>query len=125
MPDAPVILALESSCDDTAAAVVAGGTLRSSVVSIQHEHDLYGGVVAGTVVKIHVTFVLFLVWIAGATWRAGGLEAALATTAFVLLLFSFITLATSDPQGLGYVEVELGESDVEATTALVSASSSP
>ncbi|MGJ3262860.1 MAG: site-2 protease family protein [Salinarimonas sp.] len=48
------------------------------------------GVIAGTVVKIHVTFVLFLVWIAGATWRAGGLEAAVATTVFVLLLFACV-----------------------------------
>lgn len=48
------------------------------------------GVIAGTVIKIHVTFVLFLVWIAGAAWRAGGFEAALTTTAFVLLLFACV-----------------------------------
>ncbi|MGP9818468.1 site-2 protease family protein [Salinarimonas sp. NSM] len=48
------------------------------------------GVIAGTVVKIHVTFVLFLVWIAGAAWRGGGFEAALTTTLFVLLLFACV-----------------------------------
>lgn len=48
------------------------------------------GVIAGTVIKIHVTFVLFLVWIAGATWRSGGFEAALTTTAFVVLLFACV-----------------------------------
>lgn len=48
------------------------------------------GVIAGTVIKIHVTFVLFLVWIAGAAWRGGGFEAALTTTAFVLLLFACV-----------------------------------
>src|SRR4051794_41843866 len=29
-------------------------------------------VIAGTVVRIHVTFLLFLVWIAGTHWRVGG-----------------------------------------------------
>ncbi len=39
------ILGIETSCDDTAAAVVANGTLRSSVVSSQQIHAEYGGVV--------------------------------------------------------------------------------
>ena len=41
------ILALESSCDETAAAVVEDGRLvRSSVIASQvEEHKLYGGVV--------------------------------------------------------------------------------
>lgn len=41
------ILALESSCDETAAAVVADGrTVLSNVVATQiEEHKLYGGVV--------------------------------------------------------------------------------
>jgi N6-L-threonylcarbamoyladenine synthase len=40
-----VILAIESSCDDTAAAVVADGALRSSVISSQRVHEAFGGVV--------------------------------------------------------------------------------
>ena len=44
--DRPVLLGIESSCDDTAAAVTAGGTLRSNIVSSQHAvHEAYGGVV--------------------------------------------------------------------------------
>ena len=41
------ILALESSCDETAAAVVTDGrVVRSSIVASQvEEHKLYGGVV--------------------------------------------------------------------------------
>jgi len=40
------VLGIESSCDDTAAAVLDGQTVRSSVVSSQHDlHDEYGGVV--------------------------------------------------------------------------------
>ena len=44
--DGPVLLGIESSCDDTAAAVAAGGVLRSNIVSSQHDlHEAYGGVV--------------------------------------------------------------------------------
>jgi len=40
------ILGIETSCDDTAAAVLRDGAVRSNVVSSQHElHDAYGGVV--------------------------------------------------------------------------------
>lgn len=41
-----IILAIESSCDETAVAVVQGRTVRSNVVASQvEEHKLYGGVV--------------------------------------------------------------------------------
>jgi N6-L-threonylcarbamoyladenine synthase len=40
-----VILGIESSCDDTAAAVLIDGELKASVVSSQEIHALYGGVV--------------------------------------------------------------------------------
>jgi len=41
-----VILALETSCDDTCAAVVElGGEVRSNVISSQEVHDRFGGVV--------------------------------------------------------------------------------
>jgi len=39
------ILAIESSCDDTSAAVVADGKVLSNVVSVQTAHAEYGGVV--------------------------------------------------------------------------------
>ena len=41
----PVILGIESSCDDTAAAVVAGGALQAGIVSSQDVHADFGGVV--------------------------------------------------------------------------------
>ena len=41
-----MILALETSCDDTCAAVLsAGGEVLSNVISSQGVHDRYGGVV--------------------------------------------------------------------------------
>ena len=43
--------------------------------------------IAGTVVRVHVTFLLFLVWIGGSYWRLGGREAAIEGVLFILLLF--------------------------------------
>ena len=49
------ILAIESSCDDTAAAVLDGTVLRSSVVASQDEiHHRYGGVVPELASRSHI-----------------------------------------------------------------------
>lgn len=47
------ILAIESSCDDTSAAVVRDGVLLSNVVSGQEVHRLYGGVVPELASRAH------------------------------------------------------------------------
>lgn len=50
-----MILAIETSCDDTCAAVVDGdGRIRSNVVSSQGIHDAYGGVVPELAARAHV-----------------------------------------------------------------------
>jgi uncharacterized membrane protein len=51
------------------------------------------GSVAGTSVRIHLTFVLFLLWIGVSQYRAEGAAAAWDTLAFISLLFfaSFCT----------------------------------
>ena len=46
--------------------------------------------VAGTVVRVHVTFLLFLVWIGGAQWRLGGREAAIEGVLFIVLVFACV-----------------------------------
>ena len=48
------------------------------------------GSIAGTVVRIHVTFVLFLVWIFAASYMTGGADAALGGVLFMLLLFACV-----------------------------------
>ena len=53
IPDLPPILAIESSCDDTAAAVWAGGRLASSVVASQRVHEGWGGVVPELASRAH------------------------------------------------------------------------
>lgn len=49
----PVILAIESSCDDTSAAVMTGGEIRSNVVATQQVHEQYGGVVPELASRAH------------------------------------------------------------------------
>ena len=48
------------------------------------------GTIAGTAVRVHVTFLLFLGWIFGASWIAGGPEAAWQALAFLVLLFACV-----------------------------------
>jgi stage IV sporulation protein FB len=50
------------------------------------------GRVAGTEIRIHITFLLFLGWIAFVRFSTGGHEAAMAGLAFVLLLFLCVLL---------------------------------
>lgn len=54
MPEQNVyILAIESSCDDTAAAVLLNGKVLSNVVAGQPIHELYGGVVPELASRAH------------------------------------------------------------------------
>lgn len=48
-----IILGIESSCDDTAAAVLANGQILSNVVASQEVHRLYGGVVPEVASRAH------------------------------------------------------------------------
>jgi N6-L-threonylcarbamoyladenine synthase len=47
------ILGIESSCDDTAAAVIKNGTILSNVVATQSIHQEYGGVVPELASRAH------------------------------------------------------------------------
>ena len=48
------------------------------------------GSIAGTAVRIHFTFVLFLAWIFISSWASGGPDAAWSGLAFMLLLFACV-----------------------------------
>ncbi|MCC8071351.1 MAG: tRNA (adenosine(37)-N6)-threonylcarbamoyltransferase complex transferase subunit TsaD [Bacteroidales bacterium] len=48
-----VILGIESSCDDTSAAVVVDGLLRSNVIASQKVHEEFGGVVPELASRAH------------------------------------------------------------------------
>ena len=53
MTDRTIILGIESSCDDTSAAVIADGILLSNVIAGQEVHAEYGGVVPELASRAH------------------------------------------------------------------------
>jgi len=64
-----IILGIETSCDDTAAAVLVDGQLRSSVISSQLEHVVWGGVVPEVASRAHLRMIVPVV--EGALLEAG------------------------------------------------------
>jgi N6-L-threonylcarbamoyladenine synthase len=69
-----LILAIETSCDDTCAAVVDGGRIRSNVISSQASvHERYGGVVPEVASRHHLQLVNPVV---GAALSEAGVELA-------------------------------------------------
>ena len=52
------VLAIETSCDDTCAAVVEGNRILSSVISSQRIHERYGGVVPEVASRHHLELIL-------------------------------------------------------------------
>lgn len=53
MNNNPIILAIESSCDDTSAAVLKGKKVLSNIIANQNVHSLYGGVVPELASRAH------------------------------------------------------------------------
>ncbi len=54
MSNGPTILAIESSCDDTAAAVLRSGRVLSNIIASQKIHEQYGGVVPEIASRAHM-----------------------------------------------------------------------
>jgi Zn-dependent protease/predicted transcriptional regulator len=50
------------------------------------------GSIAGTKVRLHLTFLLFLAWLGALAWASGGPPAAVGTVSFFLLLFFCVVL---------------------------------
>lgn len=61
MSDTPIILALESSCDDTGAAIIAGGRVMVNHTAGQEVHQRYGGVVPELASRAHQQHIVPLV----------------------------------------------------------------
>ena len=60
MPDKKdiIILAIESSCDDTGASIIHNGKIQSNIVASQQVHEQYGGVVPELASRAHQQHVL-------------------------------------------------------------------
>lgn len=57
-PQAQIILAIESSCDETAAAVAIDGDVVSNVIATQKVHEQYGGVVPELASRAHLQHIV-------------------------------------------------------------------
>ena len=53
-----IILAIESSCDDTSASVIVNGIVRSNIIAGQKVHEAYGGVVPEIASRAHQSSIL-------------------------------------------------------------------
>lgn len=95
-----VILAIESSCDDTSAAVIVDGILRSNVIASQKVHEEYGGVVPELASRAHQQNILPVV--DTAIKRAGVTKEDLSAIAFTRGpgLLGSLLVGTSFAKGL-------------------------
>ena len=75
-----VILAIESSCDDTSAAVIRNETILSNVVASQKVHEAYGGVVPELASRAHQQNIIPVVDVA--LKRAGVSRSEISAVAF-------------------------------------------
>ncbi len=105
-----LILGIESSCDDTSAAVLRGGLLCSNVIASQEVHSKYGGVVPELASRAHLQNIVPVVQQAVA--RAGVTLADLDAIAYTRgpgLLGSLI-VGTNFAKGLSLaLQIPLGE----------------
>src|SRR6187397_3210586 len=50
----PIILAIESSCDETSASICMDGKILSNIIATQKIHEQYGGVVPELASRAHI-----------------------------------------------------------------------
>jgi N6-L-threonylcarbamoyladenine synthase len=56
--DNPCILAIESSCDDTAIAILKDNKILANIVSSQKIHEIHGGVIPELAGRAHLQFIV-------------------------------------------------------------------
>lgn len=95
-----VILGIESSCDDTSAAVISDGLLLSNVIASQTVHEEYGGVVPELASRAHQQNIVPVV--DAALRRAGVDKRSLSAIAFTLGpgLIGSLLVGTSFAKGM-------------------------
>jgi N6-L-threonylcarbamoyladenine synthase len=58
MPSSVILLAIESSCDETSASILIDGDIKSNIVYTQKIHEQYGGVIPESASRLHVKHIL-------------------------------------------------------------------
>lgn len=76
----PTILAIESSCDETSAAIIRNGRVLSNIIATQSVHEQYGGVVPEIASRAHLQNIVPVVY--QALEKAGVLKSELEAVAF-------------------------------------------
>ena len=61
LPSNGIILGIESSCDETSAAILRGSELASVIISSQHFHTSFGGVVPELASRAHIRSIIPIV----------------------------------------------------------------
>ena len=106
-----IILGIESSCDDTSAAVIKDGVLLSNVTASQAVHEAYGGVVPELASRAHQQNIVPVV--SEALKRAGVSKDELSAVAFtrgpglMVLCLSGVSFAKGFARALGIPMVEV------------------
>jgi N6-L-threonylcarbamoyladenine synthase len=114
------LLAIESSCDDTAAAVCTDGVLRSNVVSSQKEHAQWGGVIPELASRRHMTNIVPVVEqaLANAGCTFGDIEAIACTSGpgliGSLLVGHTFARSLALAHGLPFIEVDHMEGHISS-----------
>ncbi len=100
MTKLPTLLAIESSCDDTSAAIIKGGKVLSNIVANQEVHKEWGGVVPELASRAHQQHIVPVV--AQALKKAGITKEDLDAVAFTLGpgLIGSLMVGTSFAKGL-------------------------
>jgi N6-L-threonylcarbamoyladenine synthase len=106
-----IILAIESSCDDTSAAVIRNGEVLSNCIANQEAHRLYGGVVPEVASRAHQANIIPVVDLA--IKKAGVAKASINAVAFTrgpgllgsLLVGTSFAKAFALSRGLPLIEV--------------------
>jgi len=105
------LLSIESSCDDTSAAIIADGKVLSNVISTQEVHKNYGGVVPELASREHIQKIIPVVQAAlsKANIKPSDLAAVAVTRGPGLLgsLIVGVTFAKSLAQGLNIPIIEV------------------
>lgn len=58
MQHSTIILAIESSCDDTSVAIIKNGKVLSNVIQSQLIHKLHGGVIPESASRLHIKYIV-------------------------------------------------------------------
>ena len=100
-----IILGIESSCDDTSAAVIRDGILLSNVIASQSVHEAFGGVVPELASRAHQQNIVPVV--SEAIKRAGISKSDISAIAFTAGpgLIGSLLVGTSFAKGLATAQI--------------------